>query len=104
MTEHDTPSTAHTEAEYVPTDDVIREGHAFFAQARIAGATFTQGLTEFDRWIAARDEQTRAEVLAQVREGLKALRKVRVPVLGAYFLTVDRADALAVVDRLEGKQ
>ncbi len=44
-------------SDYTPSTDVVREGHAFFVQAKIAGGTFGQGLAEFDRWLAEHDRQ-----------------------------------------------
>jgi hypothetical protein len=48
--------------EYTPTTDSIREGYAFTVQSKIAGATFGQGLAEFDRWLGAHDEAVRADM------------------------------------------
>ena len=49
--------------EYTPTTAAIRESHAFTTQSKIAGATFGQGLAEFDRWLAAHDREVAAKAL-----------------------------------------
>lgn len=56
--------------QYTPSTDVIREGHAFYLQSKIAGATFGQGLAEFDRWLAEHDRQVAARTRREVLNAL----------------------------------
>lgn len=87
LTERDTPSTARTEAwEYVRR---LQDDGAFFRQQ----VDIDQAIDDF----AAGAEWA----LAQVREGLEAVVRTKGN-LGPRVV-VPFADALAVVDRLEGK-
>jgi len=58
--------------EYTPTTDSIREGYAFTVQSKIAGATFGQGLAEFDRWLAAHDAEVARKALTDAAETFMA--------------------------------
>ncbi len=85
--------------EYTPSVDVVREGHAFFVQAKIAGATFGQGLAEFDRWLAEHDAAVRREAAAEQREkdAQIVLDMEQARVLGDWGTVVRKLDAAAAI-------
>lgn len=54
-----------------PVTAEVREGFAFYLQGKIAGATFGQGLAEFDAWLADHDAEVRDQC-ARTVEALNA--------------------------------
>ena len=43
--------------EHTPVTAEVREGFAFYLQGKFAGATFGQGLSEFDAWLVQHDAE-----------------------------------------------